>query len=236
MIKEKTFLVADTETTGLGNKAFVFDFAYKIVTRRRDILERSFLVRETITNPKIMLRAYFDSHWRAMFGAKLFHHYIPALHDNEIELYTWREIVETLRDDMQTHDVSVFSAYNLRFDMGALAKTARKFSTEDKILTYRPDLLCLWQFACDTLFQSRLYHDTAHAMGWVSDANNIRTNAEKAFAYLTGDFDFVESHTALEDTEIETEILRRLLARKKKIPYNVLDHMPWQKAQLFKGE
>lgn len=236
MQTQKAFLVADTETTGIGNKAVVFDFAYKIITRDRDIIDRSFLVRETITNPKIMLGAYMDSHWRGMFGGKIFKHYIPALHDHTIRIHSWRDIVETLRDDMLTYNVQVFSAYNLKFDIGALAKTASMFAGPDKVLAYRPDLLCLWQFACETVFQSRLYHDIAHANGWVSEANNVRTNAEKAYAFLTGELDFIESHTALEDAEIETEILRRLLARKRKIPYNVLDHMPWKMAQQFKGE
>jgi hypothetical protein len=234
-LKEKAFLVADTESLGLGDKAIVFDFAYKIITRKADKIERSFLVRETITNPKLMLSAYCDKNWRAMFGGKLFHHYIPELHHHRIGLYPWEEIIETLRDDMLTYNVQVFSAYNLRFDMGALSKTSSRHGGPDKILTYRPDLLCLWQFACETVFQSKLYDDIARANDWVSPAGNVRTNAEKAYAFLTGNFDFIESHTALADTEIEAEILRRLLARKKKIPYNVLSRAPWKLAQQQRG-
>jgi hypothetical protein len=59
----------------------------------------------------------------------------------------------------------------------------------------------------------------------------VRTTAEKVYSYLSGNPDFIESHTALHDAQIETEILHRLLARKTPIPYNVLDHMPWRKAQ-----
>ena len=232
-MKAKKFLVADTESTGLASRAFVFDFAYTIATRKDVILERSFLVREILCNPAIMLRAYFDTNWRGMMGGKIFADYIPMIARHEARIYSWREIIETLRDDMLTHGVDVFSAYNLRFDMGALANTHRKIGQDDKILPYRPDLLCLWEFACGTLCNTPMYHRIAHESGWVSEAGNVRTNAEKVYAYLTQDSDFVEAHTALADAQIETHILQRLLARKKTIPYNVLDHMPWRKAQVI---
>jgi len=230
-MKSKKFIVADTETTGLGSRAFVFDFAYTIATRRDTILERSFLVRDILCNPRIMLGAYFDTKWRAMMGGKLFSDYIPMIARHEARLFSWREIVETLREDMLTHNVDVFSAYNLKFDMGAIANTNRLLERPDKVLPFRPDLLCLWEFSCATLCNTPMYHRVAHEAGWISDAGNVRTNAEKVYAYLTQRLDFVESHTALSDAQIETEILQRLLSRKKKIPYNVLDHMPWKKAQ-----
>ena len=230
-MKTKRFAVADTETTGLGSRAYVFDFAYTIATRRDVLLERQFLVRDVLCNPAIMLGAYFNSDWRAMMGGKIFRDYIPMIARHEARLFSWREIVETLRDDMLTYNVDVFSAYNLKFDMTAIANTNRLLENRDKVLPYRPDLLCLWEFACSTLCNSPMYHRIARESGWVSDAGNVRTNAEKVYAYLSQNIDFVESHTALSDAQIETEILQRLLARKKTIPYNVLDHMPWKKAQ-----
>jgi len=236
-IKEKVFLIADGETTGIGGKAYVFDFAYVIATRKRVIAERSFLIREVLTNPRVMLGAMFNDTWRDMMGAKLFRDYIPGLNSGDMRLYGWRDMIETMRDDMLTHGVDVFSAYNLSFDMRALATTQEFVGTPGKVLTYKPDLLCLWEFACQTVCASRMYHRVAHelgnARGWITDAGNVRTNAEKTYAFLTGDLDFIESHTALKDAQIETEILQRLLAKKKRIPYNVLDHMPWRKAQNF---
>ena len=238
-IKEKVFLTADTETTGIGSKAIVFDFAYTIATRKRTILERSFLVRETITSPRVMFAAIADKRWRESFGGKLFRHYIPALNDDKLKLFSWSEIIGTLRDDMATYDVDVFAAYNLKFDMGALGKTQQMICDGGKVLSYKPDLLCLWEFACSTVCDTAMYHKVAREMGqdsgWITQADNVRTNAEKVYAFLTGNLDFIESHTALEDAQIETEILQRLLAKKKTIPYNVLDHMPWRKAQTIRG-
>lgn len=240
MIKTKHFLVADTETTGLGKKAIVFDFGYVIATRKTTILERSFLVREVITNPKIMLGALFNEDWRAMFGGKIFRHYIPELNAQHIKLHSWRNIVETLRDDMATYNVDVFSAFNLRFDMGAIATTHKHILENGKVLNYRPDLLDLWNFSCETICTRPTYQAMAekhgNAKGFITDAGNVRTNAEKVYAYLTQNPNFIESHTALHDAQIETEILQRLLATKKKIPYNELPYMPWRKAQILVGQ
>jgi len=221
-MKAKTFMIADTETVGLPPNNVVYDLAYTIATRKNVILSRSFLVREIITDADKMMSAYF--------AKKIFSDYIPALDTSTMKLYNWEEIVATMRDDMLTHNVSVFSAYNIHFDMRAIAATNNLFST-DKVLTYKPDLLDLWTFSCTTVLNTRLYHDVARENNWVSNAGNVRTTAEKTFAFLTGNLDFEESHTALHDAEIETHILQRLLARKKKIPYNQLPAMPWQLAQ-----
>lgn len=239
-MKEKKFLIADGETTGLAGQAYLFDFAYAIATRKRVILERAFMVREIITSPRIMLSAYLSKDWRDMMGRKIFTDYIPMLANGERKLYGWREVVEIMRDDMLTHGVDVFSAYNLRFDIGAIASTHSYIGYPGKVLPYKPDLLCLWEFACRVLCNTPTYHKVARELGqstgWITKANNVRTNAEKVYAYLSNDWDFVEEHTALADVQIETEILQRLLAKKKPIPYNVLDYMPWRKAQILLGQ
>lgn len=239
-MKAKTFLVADTETTGIGPKAIVYDLAYAIVTRKKVLCERTFLVSEILTDPRTMLGAIDDKHWRQSFGGKIFHHYIPALNANTLKLFAWRDICEQMREDMRTYDVKVFSAYNLSFDMGALGKTQDKICSGGKVLEYKPDLLDLWEFACGTVLRSRLYHETARKygeeFGWVTAANNVRTTAEKCYAFISGQHDFVESHTALEDVHIEIQILWRLLSRKTPIPYNIVGHMPWRKAQTLRGK
>jgi len=234
-MKEKRFLVVDVESTGLGAKAFVFDFGYVISNRRGKIFcERNFLVTEVLTNPRIMLGALYNRNWRAMMGGKIFSHYIPALNADVLHLTKWRDVLEILRDDIMTYGVDVFSAYNLPFDMGAMNKTHRMIA-EKNLDFSRLELLCLWEFSCITVCRSRLYHDVARqlgeAAGWITAAGNVRTTAEKTYAFLSGEYDFIESHTALHDAQIETEILHRLLAKKTPIPYGVVDHMPWMKAQ-----
>lgn len=237
-MKQKIFLIMDTETTGLGSRSFVFDFGYVIATRNKILAEREFLVREVLTNPKIMLGALFNNEWRAMMGGKLFRHYIPGLNDNSLALYSWHDVLAQLRDDILTYDVSVFSAYNLPFDLKAMQKTHNMIAS--KTLDFsRLTMLCLWEFACVTVCREQTYHNLCWQLGrdagWITEVGNVRTTAEKVHAYLTGNFEFQESHTALADAQIETEILQRLLAKKKTIPYNVIQGFSWRRAQKIRG-
>lgn len=240
MPRKKHFLTLDSETTGLGSRAIVFDVAWTIATRTGTVLQRTFLVNEILTDPASMLGALNDPHWRDTFGGKLFKDYIPAIDRNEMHLKSWREIIEIMRDDILTYNVEVFAAYNLKFDMGALAKTHTKIGGKGKILPCKMDLLDLWKFSACTVLNTRLYHDFAYKhgieKGFITLANNVRTTAEKTYAFLIGDADFIEDHTALSDAIIETEILQRLLAKKKPIPYNQVDHMPWKYAQKLQGK
>jgi len=240
MTTQKKFLVTDTETTGLGSRAIVFDFAYIICTRTKILLERSFVIRDTITNPKVMLYALMNEDWRKFFGGKIFSHYIPALSSGELTLHSWRDVIDTMRDDILTHDVKVFSAYNLPFDMKAIQQTNQMITGGTyKILPRKLALLDLYYFACVTVLNTRLYHDVAHKLGnehgFITDAGNVRTTAEKTYAFLTGKYDFIEAHTALGDTQIEVEILQRLLAKRKTIPYDILRGAAWRYAQKIQG-
>lgn len=231
-MKAKRFLTLDVEATGLGKQARIFDLGYTIATRKHTIIERQFLIREVLCNGRTMLGALKNDDWRNMMGYKLFEVYIPSIESGAFVTSSWREAIETLQDDILTHDVDVFSAYNLAYDRGALGNT-QKFVTGNngKILPKPVDLLDLWYFSCVTVCNTRGYHRAADQFGWRSDAGNVRTNAEKTYAYLTGQFSFVESHTALHDAQIETEILQRLLAKRKTIPYNSIIASPWRLAQ-----
>ena len=68
----------------------------------------------------------------------------------------------------------------------------------------------------------------AESFGWVSPKGNIKTGAEFAYRFCSGDHGFIEDHTALSDCVIEVEILRQCFKTKKKIPYNVYNRAPWR--------
>ena len=49
-----------------------------------------------------------------------------------------------------------------------------------------------------------------------------------AIGFCSGDFGFIEDHTALSDCNIEVEILRQCFATKKKIPYGKYNQACWR--------
>lgn len=223
MIKQKTILTLDTETVGLQPVNFVYDLGYIIHNKKGEVKQtRSFLVKEIITDGNKMMGAFY--------AKKIFSYYMPALDSGAVKLVAWSDIVATIAADVIEHDVDIIAAYNANFDIGALRATAKVLNT-GKILPRPVDLLCIWEFACNTLLNRRGYHSVAAANEWISEAGNVRTTAECTYRFITGEHDFVESHTALHDAKIETHILTKCFASKKKIPYNSLAYMPWQQAQ-----
>lgn len=231
MIKAKGVLIKDTETTGAKN-AKVFDIAYVIVHGTKIVCRRNFVIRDIITSAQCMLEAINDHYWRTHFGGKVFTFYIPELALGRLPLSSWRDVTETLRSDIREFNVCTLSAYNLEFDMRALANTQEYICASGRVLESKPEkLLCLWNWVCEEIAQNnRLYHEVARAQNWVTSAGNIQTKASMAYKYLSGDFSYVHQHTAMSDVECELEVYLRLKARKKKIPYGI-QHMPWKKAQ-----
>jgi len=142
----------------------------------------------------------------AFYAKKIFSFYIPALDEGTMKLWD------------ANFDIRDMNSTN------ALLKGA-------PIIPRPVDRLCIWNFACNVLLNRPTYHAMADANGWRSRAGNVRTTAEHTYRYITGLTDFIESHTALHDAEIETDILTRCFAQKKTIPYNELPAMPWQIAQ-----
>ena len=90
--------------------------------------------------------------------------------------------------------------------------------------------LDLWRVACETLLQQKTYKTLAMQMGWVSAAGNLKTSAEMAYRYGLGDWEFDESHTALDDALIETALMARMFALKKPINYGIIP-CPWRLVQ-----
>ena len=220
MIPENRFMVFDTETMGLSNRV-IYDIGYYIVNRRGKVFtSKRFLVREIITNPCIMTDAFYHD--------KIYSNYLEMIDNADSPLiHAWADIQDYIREDINTFGVNTFAAYNLGFDMSAI-NTTNKATNCGRLLTARPVLLDLWLFSCMYLFNTRYYKEMATANNWVSNAGNYRTTAEHAYRFITLNANYTEPHTALEDAAIESEILNRLLNKRKKIPYNVLNPHPWK--------
>lgn len=223
MIPAKKTLLFDTETKGLDRK-LVYDIGYVICNRHGDPdVIRRFLVREIITDPDIMRDAFYNR--------KIYTDYIPMLNASYTPLLAdWSDILDTMRDDIAQHSVSIVSAYNLAFDMDAMRQTSAHIGT-GPVFSRRPDLLCLWVWSCQRIFNTNLYREVANREGWISPAGNYRTTAEHAYRFLTGCYDYTEPHTALEDVAIEAETFKRLHRKHKRIPYNEIRTDAWRIAQ-----
>jgi len=212
-------LTLDTETADLSGN--VYDVGYIIHDRAGNELARfNALVEEIFTDAKIMMGAFY--------AKKLFSHYAPMLDRGEVKMQSWQFIIDRLRSDIELYNVSTIAAYNIGFDMRAMNQTHRALTDESKVLESPCKILDIWQFACEVKLNNRNYKRVAESLGWVSPKGNIKTGAEFAYRFCSGDHGFIEDHTALSDCVIEVEILRQCFATKKTIPYGKYNQAPWR--------
>lgn len=220
---KQNFAVFDTETIGISPK-LVYDFGVIICNRRGVELARmSYAVREVITNPDLMLGAYYSK--------KTFTHYIPSLADGSLKLARFADIRREFNDLIERYNVQTVCAYNIAFDRNALKETMQHCGMIGKFLDHKISFVDLWLSSCVALVNTNKFRKWCAANDFVSDAGNVRTSAECVYAYLTQNPTFKESHTAIEDCEIEAYILARIIQRKQKIQRNKIHAMPWQLVQ-----
>jgi DNA polymerase III epsilon subunit-like protein len=143
-----------------------------------------------------------------------------------IGLAPWSKIVSEMQIDVDAFGVNVLAAYNLGFDRRVMRQTNKRFGLGPILPAM--DMLDIWQFACETKLSQARYKEIARELGWVSAAGNIRTGAEYAYRFCSGDFGFIEDHTALSDAVIETKILADCYACKKSVPYGIVNAQPWR--------
>ncbi len=241
--KKKITCVFDTETAGTLARPLVYDLGLVITDKEGNSLhEQRWIVEEIFDNKELMDTAYY---------AHKLPTYYPAYTVDPIKK-PFYVIIAQLRDILAEYEVDVIAAYNLGFDLRAMSNThqeliGKKFGKkpiwkEGKNGKFSPDyqemfvkrvlkadltLLCIWCYACEVIFPSKTFYRMADKHNWLTEKGNYITNAEVAYKYLTGDFEFEEQHTALSDAQIERHILYRCEQKKKKHDAGLFFH-PWR--------
>lgn len=234
--RKKYTMVFDTETTGEivtsknGHEImqkYIYDIGYTIADKKKIHLKRNFIVKEIFENVELMNSAYYKSKIPM---------YNEMINNREVDIIPFAEIVKIMQNDITTYNVSAVAAYNISFDLDAFMQTTNtiypntfpmQFRTTKKggyapdyetffkkfIARKEVDIIDIWTLACQTLcnqktFQTYYKQETAKG--------NIKSNAEIVYSYII-DSEFVEDHTALSDSIIETEILQRIQKIHQKI-------------------
>ena len=221
--KRKKYLIGiDTETcNGLIDKdgkldlsqSLVYDVGWQVTdTKGKVYCKKSFVVAEIFLDKELMSNAYY---------ADKIPQYWEDIKSEKRVLKSFRNIWFEFLRDRKTWKCKAVFAHNAFFDYTALNNTLR-FLTGSKHRYFFPYTLEIW----DTLIMSRqvfgkskMYTLFCNKWGYKTKHTHPqnRLTAEILWRYLSKNNDFVESHTGLEDTEIETEILVACLNSKKKI-------------------
>ena len=208
--RRKYFLVLDIETANSTDEAIAYDIGFAVADRHGNIYEQySFMVAEMFFN-------YTDLMQTAYYAEKL-PRYWEDYAKGQRQMKTLLAIRRTLYRVMEEYDITDVWAYNCRFDRNGLNNTIRYLTKSEYrwFFPYGTEFHCIQHCACQTILQQKSYFRFALENNLISAHGNLSTSAESAYKYLIGNADFEESHTGLEDVQIEVKILAKCFNQHK---------------------
>lgn len=221
--RRKTYIVVvDTETCPLDKdfsgvspfNMFVYDIGWAVVDKKGNVYEtKSYMVKEIFEGEKqLMLSAYY---------ADKIPRYLEDLKNGTRKLASWCSIMIDLKETMARYETNIVAAHNARFDDGA-TKNTQRWLTKSKYRYFLPYNTVVWdtmKMALDVVAKTPTYKKFCEENGFMTKHKTPRpqVKAEVLYKYMTGNLDFVESHTGLEDVLIEKEILAYCFAKHQKM-------------------
>ncbi len=199
-------LIIDTETANEVETPMPYDVGYAILNTEtgETLCERSFVVAEIFLDKDLMASAYF---------AEKIPQYWNELKSGKRVMKGIFNIRKQIQQDMKAYNIRKVGAYNMGFDRRATSNDIRYISASKVrwFFPYGTEYFCIWHMACTSILNTAEYVQFCLDNNFVTECNNIQTSAEIAYRYLTGDCEFIEEHTGLEDVSIESKILMAIL-------------------------
>ena len=201
------YLMFDTETTNDIECPICYDFGFAVIDEEGTIYEKgSYVVADTFLDKKLMESAYF---------AEKIPQYWVDIKEGKRHLRRWATIRSIIKDIMAQYEITQVVAHNANFDYVSTATTQR-YLTASKwryFFPYGTQFLCTLKMARDTFGKDENYTAFCQENNYLTTYGKPRFTAEVLYRYLTNDNTFVESHTGLEDVEIEMAIFLECLRR-----------------------
>ena len=212
MSRTKKFIVLDTETCNTIEQPLPYDIGWAVCDKKgRIYAERSYVISEIFLGMRDVMKS-------AYYANKIPKYWDDIKAGTRVVAGMW-EIRRQLVADMKQYKTNIVCAYNMGFDKRALNNLMRYVSKSWKrwFFPFGTEYQCIWSLACQVILSRTTFIKFAEKNGFVSEANNILTNAEITYRYITNTLDFQEEHTGLEDVKIEVEILKECYRQKKKM-------------------
>lgn len=219
-------------------KPLIYDLGWQVIDRKGNVYKRkSFLISEVFSVPSVFNTAYYASK-RPIYLEKLEKNEI-VLTDWKTatrELIKDLKIVEAVGAYNSMFDYKKAIPFTERYikalyspDFYEWEKRQNKIcgniaNGKDKnsnkkfngdIFSFRGKnypLFDLWGLSCKYLLNNEDYKTQCKQNGWkTASGKYYKTSAETAYRFITNDSDFVESHTAVEDSIIESVLFAKIL-------------------------
>lgn len=190
-------VIFDTETISV-TKPFCYNIGYEIVDtdNRHTLVQHDFVVSETWNNKMLFNTAYYADKQDT---------YVSRMKGKTVIKKKWLDIITLMAQEFETYKVEHAYAFNSEFDERVFTFNSEWFKTFNPLETLAVHDIRAYahKYICNTPD----YVDFCEQYKLFTDSGNYSSTAETVFKYVSGYTDFVEEHTALADTIIETDIL-----------------------------
>ena len=133
------------------------------------------------------------------------------------------EIRQAMLQTIKDFNIKEVAAHNARFDYNSL-NTIQRWTTKSKYRYWFPKDVEIWdtmKMARSVILKMPTYRKFCEEHNFFTPTGKLPATAETLYRFISKDPTFVESHTGLEDVEIESQILaycyRQHKAMKKKL-------------------
>ena len=208
--RKNYYLTVDTETANGLDDPIVYDIGGCVHDKKGNVMETfSFIIYEVFYGMKdLMQSAYY---------ADKIPKYQEQIDKGERKVVTYSTAKRYINELCKKYDVKAIIAHNARFDYRSTTKTQR-YLTKSKyrfFLPYGIEIGDTMKMANDTICKQWSYKEWAYTHGYITKNGRVRKTAEILYRYISGDNNFKESHTGLEDVMIEKEIFAHCIAQHK---------------------
>lgn len=197
-MKDKIIMVLDTETLGLDNP-IIYELGYTIYNQanKKKLQDRDYLIKQVYDNKELFESAYY-SNKRPLYEEKLSNGLAKNVY--------WGYALKVLVSDIQKYGVEEIYAYNSRFDVRAIKHTMTQLRA---ITKFTNEILDIMNYI-KSITSTESYINFCESNGYMTKHKKPKPQkkAETLYRYLTNNIDFIEDHMALEDSQIELEILK----------------------------
>ena len=218
--RKNYYLLIDTETcNGImdGNKldlsqSIVYDFGFQVIDKKGNVYKKgSYLIDETFNGMADLMNSCY-------YANKLPQYFEDIKNGSRIVkplMYVRKVILNTCKE----WNIKAIVAHNAYFDYRAMRNTVRYFtgSKFKSMFPYGVEWYDTLKMARDVIGIQKSYVVFCEENEYLTKYKKPRFTAEILYRYMTDNIEFEESHTALEDVEIETQIFARCMRQHKKM-------------------
>lgn len=204
-------LVVDTETantltTGNGkldmSNVLVYDCGWQVVDTHGTVYKSaSYINRDIFVHERELMRTAYYAH--------KIPRYVKDLREGRRKMADTYEIRKAMLADMEEYGIIHIAAHNARFDLNALNGTQR-YVTKSRFRYWFPYGTEIWdtmKMANSVICKMPTYRKFCEENGYFTPTGQVKKTAEILWRFVSGDNDFEESHTGLEDVTIEAQIM-----------------------------